>query len=353
MSNPFNSLSNFRSQFNQGLHDLLDKQQLGTFILCLANATNDPELYKQLKTRLENQFQQLLGQYQQAFSEGLSIDVAEEDLLVFLKLHALGFENIKLTQLRKESLWQCQFNQLRSFRPRRMTKFTHQGEISIPFVESHFHFNKPFMAKECFWSGGHSVMQHAMNKNMQLDIFYNKYPFADLHSLIVPQRERCLPQLLLLDMHDTMWALLEQLAENLPGIGLGYNSYGAYASVNHLHFQMFIEPAGLPVSHLCWQHNGGKESYPLALSKFLNSSDAWRYIEYLHSIKQPYNLLYMPGEIYIFPRKVQGSVNVPSWSSGFTWYELSGGMLMFNQKTYKTVTADDIRAHLNELSLDI
>jgi len=304
---------------------------------------------QQLRAKLEKQFQQLLGQYQQTFSEGITPDAVEEDLLVFLKLHALGFENIKLTQLRKESVWQCQFNQLRSFRPRRMTKFSHQNEISTPFVDAHFHFNKPFMAKECFWSGQYEVMQ----SSMALDVFYNKYPFADLHSLIVPQRARCLPQFLLQEIHAYIWNLTEQLALTLPGAGLGYNSYGAYASVNHLHFQMFIEPQGLPVSQSRWQHNGGGEQYPLALVKFSSCVRAWEYIEHLHHIRQPYNLLYMPGEIYILPRKVQGSVNVPDWSSGFTWYELCGGLLMFNQQNYTTMTAENINAHLSELSLDI
>jgi len=146
MNNPFSSLECFRDKFNQGLLQLINKQQLGTFILCLANATNDAELFEKLKQPLLKQYQFLLKQYQQALNSGLPIDAVEEDLLVF-------------------------FNQLRSFRPKRMTQFKHNGEMSTPFVEEAFHFNKPFMKKECFWVG-------EINSK-EVSVFYNKYPFSD------------------------------------------------------------------------------------------------------------------------------------------------------------------------------
>lgn len=343
MTHPFASLEQFRQQFNQGLHELLSKQQLGTFILCLANATNDAELFEQLKDDLKKQYLQLLNQYQSALKNGDQIDVVEEDLLVFLKLHTLGFDNVKLTQQRAESPWQYQFNQLRSFRPTRMTKFQHNGKMFTPYVDSHFHFNKPFMAKECFWKGKYN--------GKQLDLFYNKYPFADLHGLIVPERESCLPQFLSQDMHQYTWQLTNSLSKTLSGVGLGYNSYGAYASVNHLHFQMFVHSKGLPVSHPQWKHNGGVENYPLDVIKFDDVLQAWEFIDELHNKNQAYNLLYMPGLIYVIPRKIQGSVDVPHWSSGFTWYELSGAMLSFNRDDYQGLSSEDVFSLINRLSL--
>ena len=344
MNNPFSSLDNFRQQFNQGLNQLLDKQQLGTFILCLANATNDQKLFEQLKKPLKNQFEQLLSQYHQALKSGKQIDVVEEDLLVFLEIHELGFENIQLTQQRTESHWQCQFNQLRSFRPRRMINFQHNGEMSIPFDENQFHFNKPFMAKECFWSGDYN--------NKQLDIFYNKYPFADFHGLIVPQRESCFSQLLSEEMHTYIWQLTQNLSLTLPGLGVGYNSYGAYASVNHLHFQMFIHQQGLAISYSRWLHNGGSIQYPINVVVCEEAGESWALINDLHQNKQAYNLLYMPGKIFIILRKLQGTVDVPDWSSGFTWYELSGALLQFNELNYNNLTALDIENLLNKHSVE-
>jgi len=343
MNSPFSSLDNFRQQFNQGLYKLLDKHQLGTFILCLANATNDRALFDQLKKPLTNQFQQLLDHYQHALKSGIQIDAVEEDLLVFLEIHELGFDNIQLTQQRLESYWQCQFNQLRSFRPRRMINFRHNGEMSTPFDENQFHFNKPFMAKECFWSGDYN--------NKWLDIFYNKYPFADLHGLIVPQREACFSQLLSEEMHYYIWQLTQSLSLTLPGLGVGYNSYGAYASVNHLHFQMFINQQGLPISHSHWMHNGGSIQYPINVVVCEDADESWQLINDLHQNKQAYNLLYMPDKVFIMPRKLQGTVDVPEWSSGFTWHELSGALLQFNQLSHKELSAIEIENLLKKHSI--
>jgi len=343
MNNPFSSLDHFRQQFNQGLHQLVDKQQLGTFILCLANATNDAELFEELKAPLFNQYESLIEQYQQALQSGIQIQAVEEDLLVILKLHTLGFEKIQLTQQRNESEWHCQFNQIRSFRPNRITNFKHNGEISTPFVADQFHFNKPFMAKECFWSG-------EIN-GKELDVFYNKYPFADFHALIVPQRDACLPQLLTNEMHQYICQLTQTLSDTLPGIGMGYNSYGAYASVNHLHFQMFIDQQGLPISSSHWEHNGGDVKYPMNVFVCDDSQSSWQIIEALHDKKQAYNLIYMPSKIFIIPRKVQGEAEVPAWSSGFTWYELGGAMLQFNRLSYTEITSADIENLLQNHSV--
>lgn len=137
-----------------------------------------------------------------------------------------------------------------------------------------------------------------------------------------------------------------------PGVGFGYNSYGAYASVNHLHFQMFIDEEGLPVTDKCWTHNGGDTAYPVDCYAFDSAIDSWRMIRNLHQQLQPYNILYVPGRVYIFPRKTQGMVEVPGWSSGFTWYELSGGMISFNYDDYKKLTDEKVHQYISMHQLD-
>jgi len=333
-ASPFSSLEYFREQFNQGLHDLLLHQKLGTFILVLANATQHKNLFHQLHAKLLEQFNALKENYQNALLNGSQLNEVEEDLLVFLKIATIGFENIQLTQIRKQDHWQYQFNHIRSFRPRRMSSFQYASEISIPYDENGFNFNKPFMAKECFWEG--------QLRGKQIDLFYNKYPFADLHGLFVPERKACMPQLLTQELNEYMWQVTEELSNTLPGLGFGYNSYGAYASVNHLHFQMFIELAGLPITSGHWKHNGGNESYPINVIKTYNVHEAWQTLNELHIKNQPYNALYIKNEMYIISRKVQGSVDVPEWSSGFTWAELCGGLLMFNQDDYLNLSNSEV-----------
>ena len=333
-ASPFSSIEYFREQFNQGLHDLLHHQKLGTFILVLANATQHKDLFQQLQAKLQEQFKTLKQNYHNALLNGNQLNEVEEDLLVFLKIATIDFENIKLTQIRKQGHWQYQFNHIRSFRPRRISSFHGTNEMFIPYDEHAFNFNKPFMAKECFWEG--------QLTGKQIDLFYNKYPFADLHGLFVPERKSCLPQLLTQELHEYMWQVTEQLSETLPGLGFGYNSYGAYASVNHLHFQMFVETTSLPITSGHWQHNAGNETYPINVIKHNNVNEAWQTLNALHKQKKPYNVLYVKNEMYIIPRKIQGSVEVPEWSSGFTWAELCGGLLMFNQDDYLNVKETDV-----------
>ena len=325
------------------MHRLAEEGSYGTFILACANATGDESLLSDIRPLLEKQYQDLYEACRKAFLKGRNVDVVDEDLLVFLKLHAMGFEEIRLGESRKEGLWKVQFNHLRSFRPKRISQFVHTGLMSEAFNEDAFNFNKPFMARECFWQG------ELLGR--QVDLFYNKYPFADLHGLLVPDRLANHAQLLDIGYHQYIFELCHALGNKFKGIGFGYNSYGAYASVNHLHFQMFVEADGLPVTHACWRHNGGDKEYPANVHVFDSVPAAWKFISDLHAAAQPYNLLYMPGKVFVFPRKTQGTVQVPPWSSGFTWYELSGGFVVFNRDEFKALGTHEIENHLHMLKI--
>jgi diadenosine tetraphosphate (Ap4A) HIT family hydrolase len=341
MKSPFTSIELFRREFNAGLHRLAEEGGFGTFILACANATGDELLLNDIRPLLEKQYQDLYEVCRMAFLKGRSVDVVDEDLLVFLKLHAMGFEEIRLGESRTEGLWKIQFNHLRSFRPRRIAQFVHTGLMSEPFNEDAFNFNKRFMAREWFWGG------ELLGRNV--DLFYNKYPFVDFHGLLVLDRLANHAQLLYITDHQYVFELCHKLENKFKGVGFGYNSYGAYASVNHLHFQMFVDAEGLPVTNKCWRHNGGDKEYPASVHVFDSVADSWKFISDLHAAAQPYNALYLPGKVYVFPRKTQGTVDVPSWSSGFTWYEMSGGFVMFNRDEYKILKLENIENYLRLL----
>jgi ATP adenylyltransferase/5',5'''-P-1,P-4-tetraphosphate phosphorylase II len=339
MKAPFTSEKLFREEFNRGLLRLAGQGELGPFILACANASFE-HLFDDFREVLHQQYQALYQRYRQAFLAGINLDVVDEDLLVFLKLHAIGFDHIEPSIMRREGLWKMQFNHLRSFRPRRITQFVHQGMWQA-YDEDDFNFNKPFMARECFWQG------ELLGR--QIDLFYNKYPFADLHGLLVMDRQQCRPQLLERDDHQYIFELAAALQPGMPGVGFGYNSYGAYASVNHLHFQMFVDPEGLPVTDWRWRHNGGDEEYPAGCHAFADMQEAWVCIQQLHDQAQPYNLLYVAERVFVYPRRTQGMVAVPDWSSGFTWYELSGAMICFNYDDYSQLQSAQIADHLAAL----
>lgn len=339
---PFVNLDSFGYAFTAGLSGLLQKGGLGPFILVCANASFDKRVEFATAEGLRKLYDELSAEYVVALANGKPIQAVEEDLLVFLKLHAVGFERLQATETRRVGPWEVQFNQLRSFRPKRITTQVPQT-LHVPFDEAGFHFNKPFMQKEAFWSGKLS--------GRQATLYYNKYPFADFHGLLAPERDSCLPQFLTEAHHHYLWQATLDLSRTLDGVGFGYNSLGAFASVNHLHFQMFVKPAGLPVMSVEWRHNGGDKPYPAHCSVFDSPTAAWTYLSGLHDKNTPYNLLYSKDLLYVFPRLKQGCYAQPDWTSGFAWLEMAGGMITFNRDSYLNLDEITIAQELAKLKL--
>lgn len=339
---PFASLDSFQQAFINGLTALLKKGGLGPFILVCANASFDRRVHAATREDLQALYEALRDEYVAALAHGRPIEVVEEDLLVFLKLHTVGFDKLQQTETRFAGPWEVQFNQLRSFRPKRIAAQVPQS-LHVPFDEAGFHFNKPFMLKEAFW-GGDLLGRHAT-------LYYNKYPFVDYHGLLVVEREKKHPQFLLEAHHHYMWQVTQEWTRIFAGVGFGYNSLGAFASVNHLHFQMFVKPEGLPVMHKMWLHNGGSEPYPAVCETFYEPGDAWRYLHELHQKNQPYNLIYGNNCVYVLPRKKQGTYPQPEWTSGFAWLEMAGGMITFNRESYLSLSPDAISHELAKLSV--
>lgn len=324
----FSSNQTLREAFNGGLGDMLEGGGLGPFILVCANAGFDSAVQAVTGGALTQHYRALRDEYVAALAAGREIRAVEEDLLVFLKLHAVGLENLQPTEKRRTGPWEVQFNHLRSFRPKRIAARIPET-LRVPFDESGFHFNKPFMQKEAFWAGSLG--------ERDATLYYNKYPFVELHALLVPEREARLPQFLDQERFSWLWETSQELAPNLEGVGFGYNALGAYASVNHLHFQMFVKPEGFPVQAQEWRHNGGTESYPAACAAFDDRDEAWGYLDHLHEANTAYNLLCLPGRVYVFSRRRQGTYHQPEWTTGFTWHELAGGMLTFNRRDFEVL----------------
>jgi len=343
MKDIFSSAEDYKELFNTGLIQLAQDKSLGTFILAMANATFSQDIYEKSKEYLENNFSELKLNYVDCFTQGKKVKDVDEDLLVFLKMICVGFEKLQITEFRKESSWELQFNHLRGFRPNRIAQ-QQINSLILPFSASGFNFNKPFMAKERLWEG--------TVRNSQLSLYYNKYPFAHYHTLLVPEREKQFPQFLELSQHKMMWEFIESVGENINGVGAGYNSRGAFSSVNHLHFQFIIRENNLPVMKNKWLHNGGDKPYPVTCHVFTSISESSQFIEKLHETNTAYNLLYYPGRLYCFPRKMQGDYQHADWTPGFSWYELAGGILTANKDSYQALTATDIEKEFSLLNLN-
>ncbi len=333
----FESESQLRNAFAKGLEDLLQQPGMGAHILVLANALFDPQLHARLQQALTEDYRQRAQACREALSNGVQLQEAPDDLLVFLKLMALEAQGVPACRRRRAGPWEVQFNPLRAFRPGRMSAEVGAGAFA-EFNPRGFNFNKPFLRPETLWRG---ELEGGL-----VDLLYNKFPFVDLHGLLVPDREACLPQYLSRKYHEYIWRLTEQLSVGMDGVGFGYNSYGASASVNHLHFQMFVREQALPVESGQWRHNGGAESYPTVCHLFTDAAEAWEYLNALHAQAQPYNLVYRPGRLYCLPRRRQGSFQASDWNGGFAWYEMAGGLVAFNGADYERLNEADLGAEL-------
>jgi hypothetical protein len=338
----FRSDGQFRQQFAHGLRQMLETPSLGGYILVHANAGFDSGLFDELRPALQRGYGQLAQACRERLCHGRELAGAPDDVSVFLKLMAIGFDGVQPTRFRSLTDWELQFNHLRAFRPSRMTAERVTG-ISRPFDASGFHFNKPFLRQEAIWSG------ELLGEPVEL--LYNKFPFVSLHGLLVPDREAQQAQFLTRRYHDYVWRLCETLGKDLSGWGMGYNSYGAYASVNHLHFQTFLRDAPLPISRDEWRHNGGARPYPLPCETFSDRDAGWRFIESLHEAGCSYNLIYLPGRLYAVPRRCQGSYQTASWSSGFAWYEVAGGFTVASAERFEQLDNVSIVRELASLAL--
>ncbi|NOR52120.1 MAG: hypothetical protein GQ470_05820 [Gammaproteobacteria bacterium] len=339
----FLSKKEFRKSFVSGLDEMLTEHDaLGVFILVMANALIAPEVWNHLDSELHNQFDENAERYRKALTNGESFNASDDDILVFLKMMVVGYKNLPPIENNKLDQWSIQFNTLRAFRPPRNANL----EITTnhaPFNDSGFHFNRPFLRKEALWEGE--------LEGRFVELLYNKFPFVENHTLLVPEREHSAPQFLTKGDHNYIWRLINKLGERIPDIGIAYNSYGAYASVNHLHFQLFIREERLPIELPIWNHNNGSGSYPLEVLIIDNMEEAWDNIFMLHQQGTSYNLLYRPGHIYIIPRERQGSEGHSAWNSGITWYELCGEFVCFNRDAFGKLTADEVRAEIVKASL--
>ncbi len=336
----FQSSQQFQQGFIQGLHRLLEDQGLGAYILVLANATFDENLFQVLQEALKTSFQEQRRRLQTHQAQQTVQQLPADDVAVFQCLEQQGWEQIQLAQCRQLSDWELQFNPLRALRPPR-----HAGSvidcISAAFQAQAFHFNKPFLRKETLWSGellGQSI-----------DLLYNKFPFVPWHGLLVPERERQWPQFLDASQHAYIWQLCEHLSQTLPGIAVGYNAYGAYASVNHLHFQLFIREEPLPLEASHWQHHQGEQAYPVSCEVFSDHQQAYDFISELHAQQRTYNLLYRPGRVYCLPRRFQGQYTLSDPTYTQAWYEVCGGRVCFDAEQFAHLKAADIDTELQKL----
>ncbi len=315
----------FEQTFSNNLEKMLKNNELGVFILVLANALADEKLWRTLKPALIQKFEQL---------KSGEISGAEDDVAVFNQLIDLDLNELEITKYKTLDKFELQYNPLRALRPQRMSSASTSG-MSTDFDENGFNFNKAFLQKELFWKG------QFFSKDISL--FYNKFPFAKLHGLVVVEPDKQHSQLLTPELHQFAWMMANSVGLNIKGFTLTYNSYGAYASVNHFHLQCFVRDTPLPIEN--------DEKFPLVNHWFNSVGDAWEFVESLHRDEQPYHLIYRDQEILCIVRQRQDDYKHADWTSGYAWYEACGGLSTYTLDDFDQLTQDQLKQELLKLKI--
>lgn len=340
LSHPFVSASSLEHRFADGLAAMLENHRgLGVYILVLANSAYDSKLWAQLAPALAKRHAELAAGITESLRRGQKLDEPDDDVLVFLKLHAIGLEHVNTLESRRAGPWEVMFNPVRALRPPRISGMKFEGLLRA-FDPTGFHFNKPFLAKEILWQGD------LAGKPARL--LYNKFPFARLHGLLVPEPLRQAPQFLTPELHGWAWDLCAE--SGVPGFCLGYNSYGAGASVNHLHFQSFVPDNPLPLQDARFAHNGGSESYPLPCQRFTDPVESWLELDRLHQRNTPYNLIYSQGCLHLVARVPQDSSKLDAQSRGHGWSEMAGAVTLFSRGVFESLSAAKFEKELSSFA---
>ena len=336
----FASYEALHAAFEEGLVRMLEQGPLGTFVLVLANASFEPRMWQGLQPSLRAAFQSWCRRFDRR--DAMVREAAPDDVDVFERLRQLGFDRLTATRWRDVGPWQVQFNPMRALRPPRASNDVVTA-LHRPFDADGFHFDRPFLRREILWEGELC--------RAPLRLLYNKFPFAERHGLLVPYPGRRRPQYLTAEDHGLVWQLVRRLADTLPGLGIAYNAYGAYASINHLHFQSFVREQGVyPIESAQWRHNGGDRDYPVPVTRFSDAAVAWSAVEALHAQGRAYNLLYRPGETYVVARRMQGRYRHSRWTGGFAWAEVCGAVTTFDEQAFTRLDAQDIESELARLA---
>lgn len=325
----------FQQRFKTELSAMLSPDELGAFVLVLANSLQDCALEHGLATDLRAVFRLLLERDDQG-----ELNTAPDDLVVFKQLRQTNIDVYTTWTSRRIDSWECVFNPLRALRPTRSSSENFTG-LNQRFNEEGFHFDKVFLKPE--------ILSEEVFQGKSLRVLFHKFPFVAYHLLILPLAEKHYPQFLDEKMHALAWDLVDQTASNIPNFGAAFNSLGAGASVNHLHLHGFIQQSAFAIEDRKWQHNGGTEVYPVSCCRFSDREKCWAAIAQLHAQNQPYNLLFRLGLCYVIIRAPQGERTLPAWMSTAGWYELCGAFNLSDLGIYESLTADEIVSGLEFL----
>lgn len=232
---------------------------------------------------------------------------------------------------------------IKQFNPKRGGKRPRQmdtAQLNQPFDPNAFHFDSPKMNPQEILAEG------CLLGDVEVDYVANVNPFGQGHVLITPERKKHHNQFFIPQAAKAAFRTLRTIGGRLK---IGFNSVGAFASINHLHLQALPYHSEMFPVEAAFEQEGSKEllierggvrlwhltGWPI--KPFViegpdeNSmvTDLMKIVDVLHNANQPYNLLFTLSpeghfRVFIFPRQPERS---SPFGTGLAFFEVAGEFL--------------------------
>ncbi|XP_026751603.1 GDP-D-glucose phosphorylase 1 [Galleria mellonella] len=238
--------------------------------------------------------------------------------------------------------------------------------ICQPFNRNEFNFTKVSPKEIIFYITDESD-KHALLVNVS--------PLSHYHTLLCPSINKCLPQIVTLQ--SLQLAIEIYFIAQDRDLRIAFNSLCALASVNHLHYHLFLEEHHLPVEsvkciHLI-NHIYYFNDYPIpgfcfeipdqdSATKITN--EIYKLLEYFlkksiaHNIFMTRGQTIIPGShdskdilrIFIWPRKSSAVKQLNSLNIAAC--EISGWFTIYNAEDYDRLQKEDLECELEKCKIN-
>merc|ERR1712199_116705 len=163
-------------------------------------------------------------------------------------------------------------------------------------------------------------------------VYINISPIEYGHVLLVPKVLKCIPQQM--STECLLTALHMSVEVHNPCFKFGFNTLGAYASINHLHFQGYFLNAPFPVERVETEY----------LSVFSERGNKDLRVSKLELKNIPYNLLIVDcgARVFLFPQKFDENKRLNAIPEEIldtqvnpACFEIGGHMVMKRKEDYE------------------
>ncbi|XP_075982139.1 GDP-D-glucose phosphorylase 1 [Anticarsia gemmatalis] len=201
-------------------------------------------------------------------------------------------------------------------------------------------------------------------------VIVNVSPISRYHSLLCPSVNKCLPQVVTAESL-ALAAEIMFVAQD-RNLRILFNSLCAFASVNHLHYHLFIEEEDFYVENVKWQHVKGDihrldASYPVPAFCFKikrqsivqNSKEIYKVLEHFLNKSIAHNILLTTRSIdannvvnvIVWPRKK--TVGAKQFSAmNVAVLELSGWFPVYDAGSFTNLQAADLEKELSKWNIE-